>query len=168
MADDPLLALLQQQLTGGLSLGESVEQLAQSDPKLGQIAQLLAQREEHLQKELDRQELEEQQLQDVQRMDDRRERAAALRRHVEEMAAEMEALLARLDEVAGALGACPSCWGEQSACRWCRGRGRPGFMPPDPDGFDHLVMPAVRVHAYLRRRDAAEHDHQPTQERSAS
>lgn len=174
MAGDPLIDLLQQQLTGGADLSDSIGKLAQSDPRLGQIAQFIAKREEQLQEELDRQELEEQQRQqEVQRLDGRRERADALRHHVEEMAAELDTLRATLDEVAGALGACPSCWGEQPGCRWCRGRGRAGFMPPDPESFDRLVMPAVRVHAHLHRRDIPKRDHQPTdhqptKERSAS
>lgn len=163
-----MLTLLQQHLAGGASLGDGIAQLAQSDPQLGQIAQLLAQREEQLQKDLARQEQEEQQREEeAGRLEERRERAGALRHLVDEMAADLDTLRTRLDDLAAALGACPGCWGEDPSCRWCRGRGGPGFMPPDPDGFDHLVMPAVRVRASVRRRDHAARSDDSPQERSA-
>jgi len=63
---------------------------------------------------------------------------------------ELDALREMNDTLAAALGACPLCWGGEPACA-CRGRGRAGARPPDPELFDELVMPAVRrVHA-LRR-----------------
>src|SRR5262249_38258252 len=144
--------LLRQQLAGGPSLQESLGQLAQSDPQLGSIAQLLAQREEQLQRDLERQEQEELlDQQEADRLGDRRQRAAALREHLEGSTAEVESLRARLAEIAEALGACRACFGADRACPWCRGRGGPGFMPPEPDGFNHLVMPAVRLHVRLCR-----------------
>lgn len=39
----------------------------------------------------------------------------------------------KLDGLAEALGACAECWGEDPACRRCRGRGRPGYYLPDTD-----------------------------------
>jgi len=48
------------------------------------------------------------------------------------------------DTLASALGACPYCWGGDDCCRVCRGRGRPGYAPPDPDLFEELVVPAVQ------------------------
>ena len=54
------------------------------------------------------------------------------------------------DRLAAALGACPACWGEDPSCRWCRGRGAPGALAPDPEEFTTWVVPAVRAHVRLR------------------
>jgi multidrug efflux pump subunit AcrA (membrane-fusion protein) len=139
-------------------------QVAQSDPQIGQVAQLLAQREETLTKELARQELEEaQRTEEARRTAARRDQADGLRQLVEELKADLDSLRTMLDGVAAALGACPSCWGEDPTCRWCRGRGGPGSMPPDPDGFDRLILPAVRVQALLHRRASTQADQHLTQ-----
>jgi hypothetical protein len=58
---------------------------------------------------------------------------------------ELVALRERTDTLAAALGACCLCWGADSACRVCRGRGRPGFSQPDEESFVELVLPAVRA-----------------------
>jgi hypothetical protein len=47
------------------------------------------------------------------------------------------------DTLAAALGACQYCWGGDRQCRVCRGRGRPGYAPPDAELFNELVLPAV-------------------------
>ena len=39
----------------------------------------------------------------------------------------------RLTDLAAAMGACGICWGEDPACRGCRGRGRPGMVRPDQE-----------------------------------
>ncbi len=44
---------------------------------------------------------------------------------------ENQRLRERLDQLAEGLGACGECWGEDPACRRCRGRGRPGYYLPD-------------------------------------
>ena len=72
-----------------------------------------------------------------------REDVAALR-------AELADLRQANDTMAFALGACPYCWGGDLSCRACRGRGRPGYAPPDPALFQEFVVPALR-----RVRDAA-------------
>jgi len=48
------------------------------------------------------------------------------------------------DTLASALGACPICWGGDRGCEVCRGRGRPGYRPPDPALFNELVVPAIQ------------------------
>lgn len=73
----------------------------------------------------------------------------------EDEAAELRAELADLrqanDTMAAALGACPYCWGGDVTCRVCRGRGRPGYAPPDPALFHQFVFPALqRVRAEQR------------------
>jgi hypothetical protein len=42
--------------------------------------------------------------------------------------------------VAAALGAC-ECWGFDSGCRFCHGRGEPGFREPNVEAFTALVVP---------------------------
>jgi hypothetical protein len=59
--------------------------------------------------------------------------------------AEVQELRLRCDALASALGACPLCWGVETACRVCRGRGGPGFSTPDRELFNELVVPAVRM-----------------------
>jgi len=58
---------------------------------------------------------------------------------------ELEELRKRNDDLAHALGACPSCWGDALQCRNCRGRGRPGFSVPERQLFSIFVLPAVRM-----------------------
>lgn len=59
----------------------------------------------------------------------------------------------RLSRLAAALGACGICWGEDTACLGCRGRGKPGMMRPDPE------MRAELFGAQSRVRDASKHCH---------
>ncbi|GAB3422723.1 hypothetical protein [Flindersiella endophytica] len=164
-----MLALLQQQLTGGASMQDTIAKLAEGNPQLQQMTQLLAQREEQLQNDLDEQEqLDLQTEAEVQRDEQRRQRSEAVRRHFDDLTAELEGLRGLLDEVGAALGACPACFGTATGCRWCRGRGQPGFMPPDPAGFERLVMPAVRVHVRLRGLDSIDRTNQRTREGTRS
>lgn len=142
MTADPLGILLQQQLANG-------------DPEMAQLVQVLAQREEQLARDLEAREAEESARQEEARQAaERRDGADALRHLVDEMSSELDGLRRVLDEVAAALGACPSCWGDDPGCRWCRGRGHPGFMPPDRDAFDRLILPAVRTHVLVHRNPA--------------
>lgn len=76
--------------------------------------------------------------------------AARLTAHVGQLRAEVARTGERCDRLASALGACPACWGEDPACRWCRGRGAPGALAPDPEEFTAWVVPAVRAHVRLR------------------
>ncbi|MBL0925985.1 MAG: hypothetical protein IBJ12_16150 [Sphingomonadaceae bacterium] len=59
----------------------------------------------------------------------------------------------RLSRLAAALGACGICWGEDSSCLGCRGRGRPGMMRPDPEMRAELFGTQSPV------RDASKHCH---------
>jgi hypothetical protein len=58
--------------------------------------------------------------------------------------AEVQALRARNDVLAAALGACHLCWGEDFGCGSCRGRGSPGARRPEPVSFRRYVTPALR------------------------
>lgn len=59
----------------------------------------------------------------------------------------------RLSRLAAALGACGICWGEDTACLGCRGRGKPGMLRPDPE------MRADLFGAQSPVRDASQHRH---------
>lgn len=58
---------------------------------------------------------------------------------------ELRRLRDRNRRLAGALGACDSCWGEEPDCADCQGRGRPGRALPDDGLFAEIVMPVVRL-----------------------
>jgi uncharacterized membrane protein YccC len=167
MTDVDVIELLQRQLAAGQSLQQCVSELAQADPKLAPIVELLAQREQDARSdpgpderpaEVERPELD--------LLEEYRRQGPALRQHFDEITAELDALRDRLGELAGALGACPACFGENRSCQWCRGRGVPGFMPPEPAHFNRLVMPAVQLHARLHGRRITEVDNKATRERS--
>lgn len=70
---------------------------------------------------------------------------AELRARIQSLSHELSTLRDREDILAEALGACCLCWGEDSQCRACRGRGRPGYAMPDEELFEELVLPAVQM-----------------------
>ena len=74
----------------------------------------------------------------------------SIRVGTQEIIAEVQRLRSFSDDLAAALGACPECWGTESGCRLCRGRGSPGCMPPDTGLFARWVAPALK--AWLPRR----------------
>jgi hypothetical protein len=78
-----------------------------------------------------------------------------LRARIQSLANELNALRDREDILAEALGACCLCWGEDSQCRACRGRGRPGFAMPDEELFEELILPAVQTMRTRRIRIAS-------------
>jgi multidrug efflux pump subunit AcrA (membrane-fusion protein) len=75
-----------------------------------------------------------------------------LRRQVESMYAELRLLRERNESLASALGACCLCWGKDPECRFCHGRGAPGFSIPDESLFGELVFPAIRIMQVHRAR----------------
>jgi hypothetical protein len=68
-----------------------------------------------------------------------------LQQRVEAMSFELRTLRERCDLLAAALGACCLCWGQDPACRACRGRGRPGYAIPDEPLVHEFVLPAIRT-----------------------
>jgi hypothetical protein len=69
---------------------------------------------------------------------------ADLKALTEKMSAELDALRARNDMLATALGACHLCWGEDSACSYCGGAGCVGGFVIDAGFFEQVVGPALR------------------------
>jgi hypothetical protein len=78
-----------------------------------------------------------------------------LRRQVESMFAELKVLRERTDSLAAALGACCLCWGQDPECRFCHGRGAPGYTMPDETLLAQLVLPAIRILQVHRARSGA-------------
>jgi hypothetical protein len=148
-----LVELLRRQLAGE-STADLLGEATGDNPQLGQLAELLRQREEKLQRDLAAAEQAEAlEAEEASRLAERQERAEGVRHRVAELTAQLDAACSMLDDLAAALGACPDCFGTDDACRWCRGRGAPGFTNSDPDLFDRLVRPAVVRHARLHRRE---------------
>lgn len=169
MPDADVVEVLKQQLASGQSLEQTVKNLAQNDPQLAPIVQALTDREAEREHGIEQEELQaEQERQQLEDAAEHRRRTTALRTHFDELVLELDALRERLTELAGALGACPECLGDDPGCRWCRGRGAPGFMPPEPVAFQRLVMPALQLQARLHGRQIAAVDRGSTDERSAS
>jgi hypothetical protein len=98
---------------------------------------------------LDRQKIESAQV----RSQEMTKAVNQLRQKVDNMYAELEELRARNDMLAAALGACYLCWGDDSKCEVCGGKGYPGFFPADKQHFRSLVMPAV----YRQKQESSVH-----------
>ena len=181
MTDNPITALLQQHLNG-VDISGQLTEMMQADPQLAPMAQLLADRQTQLQAQIDsqhedevllndeitlreRDELIEQQNRDIEQLDSQ---AQVLHRRLERATGEIQRLRSMLDLVAAALGACPSCLGENPECLLCRGRGVPGSLPPDPESFTAVVWPAVRAaHSYQCSRTVRGRGKSDAQERIA-
>jgi len=54
-------------------------------------------------------------------------------------------LLAHSELLAGAIGACPECWGEDPQCTFCDGDGGPGAFLPEDESFEEFVKPVLRM-----------------------
>jgi hypothetical protein len=165
---EPAVRLLERHASGELDRDDVLDELAAGDPRISLVRRLMAVGGSIA----DGQEAEPSEARDAlehaQRMtDDARRLAESVRREFEGVSAELTGLRARLDDLAAALGACPGCWGEDPGCGWCRGRGRPGRLDPDPDAFGRLVMPAVRVEIAIRRRDGRDRGTGTDERRSA-
>lgn len=78
-------------------------------------------------------------------LDRLRYRYQQMAEQIQEMSEELDALQARNDDLADALGACYLCWGENPICPDCAGRGIPGSRPLDPILYRELILPAVRA-----------------------
>lgn len=97
-----------------------------------------------------------------------RRRHVALRR----LKVELEFQRGIGDTLAAALGACYLCWGTDSECDKCGGRGVPGWSMPDRELFRRCVQPAIlRLEENSRLREGKLRDlrgQKQSQERSPS
>ena len=67
-----------------------------------------------------------------------------LKEMADRMSSELDALRARNDMLAAALGACHLCWGDDRKCQYCQGAGRIGAYVIERPLFDEVIGPAVR------------------------
>lgn len=107
-----------------------MQSFAQQNPTLAWVAQMLqAQRQNSEALPVD--DAESQALREA--LADSEQRAQKLERIARRLSAELEAANARLADLAAAFGACGLCWGDDSRCPSCRGRGKPGRFAPDQE-----------------------------------
>lgn len=66
-----------------------------------------------------------------------------LTQRIADLEADLESAGHFEEDIAVALGACPLCWGEEVQCRSCRGRGKPGYFPHEPELFAYFIQPAL-------------------------
>jgi hypothetical protein len=137
---------------------------ARQNPELAWFAQLVAmQRQAAVQASAEPPELEAARTEVMTLAEHLRQseaRAEKLQRHARRLAAELDAALDRLSDLAAVLGACGLCWGEDRECRSCRGRGKPGMFAPEPATrsrfFAEAVEPAMRSNAAVTPTDHSE------------
>lgn len=123
----------------GVLVQQMLADAGASDPRMAMVAQLLAGR----------------QASSASGDDPRGEELATLAAQLAEAEARIEAMKRdgrrlihahqacrdRLGQLAAALGACGLCWGDDSNCPSCRGRGRPGMVRPDVELRARLLGP---------------------------
>lgn len=90
-----------------------------------------------------------------------------LRRENERLREINNGLLAHSELLAGAVGACPECWGEDSDCKCCEGDGGPGAFLPEHDSFDEFVRPVLHMlrESMIRKRRQRDQPNSPPQEK---
>lgn len=160
--DQAMLGKIQQHLASGGQLSEMLPDLDPANPAVGLVSQMLAQRQQRLEAELEQSRLEpppatqedfqqqleleaQRQAEALRNQEHHRQRMEKLRHRFEEMDAELRWSRRKLDDLAQALGACPTCWGEDPRCRLCRGRGKSGFLMPEPEYFERYVTPILQL-----------------------
>lgn len=118
----------------------------EDDPTVGLIARYLVQSQTEQDEEAPSDDEDEEDSPEVDeaRAEERARVFGQLRRTMEEMYEELEALRERNETLAAALGACHLCWGEDFGCEVCGGTGGPGSSMPDGPLLARLVVPAAR------------------------
>jgi hypothetical protein len=128
---------------GKAALQSLLAQAAEADPATAAVVQLLAQRDAS---PLERESEPDDDATVARReaVERRRTAVARVRGQLEALGDRMAALEARDARFAHALGACPTCWGEEANCPVCNGAGRAGWRRPDQPLFEALIQPALR------------------------
>ena len=149
-----LMAVMQQHLDGA-PLDQTLTRLTEEDPQLAAVAQLLAQREQSLEADLEQQEREdeEERLRAAEE-ESRRQVTQRLHEHIEALTGELERLRQSVEILGLGLGACPSCLGTDAECPLCHGRGLPGSLPPTKRNSTGSCSPPC-AHGPTRRRAGA-------------
>jgi len=119
-----------------------LQALAQQNPTLAWMAQLLDAQRQAAAAAVDNTEPDETAALRV-ALAESEQRVQKLGRVALRLRAELEAAQARLADLAAAFGACGLCWGEDPYCAGCRGRGRPGRFHPDHALQQRLFAPVA-------------------------
>jgi hypothetical protein len=146
-------------VAGGRSMQDMLAQLAQSNPKLSSLLQQMNTRSAPgVVVDAETNEVAGPSARE-EFVEDANSAAIAMTEEIRGQAQAAMADLAiyaeRTDRCAAALGACGLCWGEDTNCRACRGRGRPGFALPDEMLFEEMIVPAIRMLRAHRARPGA-------------
>jgi hypothetical protein len=155
-ADILMQALLARNESGdgsnGASPAEMLAQLAQSNPRMAPIVRHLQERLAGSSRNVDTVPEKDETASEIAKKKKKGELPGhnrELESLAEKMFAELEALRARNDMLATALGACHLCWGEDQECSYCNGAGRVGAYVINRNLFEQAIGPAV---CQLRRR----------------
>lgn len=84
-------------------------------------------------------------------------RREEIKRKILRLQEEHRNLSERNNNIAEALGACRLCWGEDSSCDFCRGRGSPGFFPLDEELFEYYITPVLIRMDLVKPEDSLTH-----------
>jgi len=148
-----LLELLtaRKQQGGGIASQEVLARLAESDPRMGLLAQYLSSRDA-VEAETNASEDDggATEMEVEAAMESRQTEPAPAapagpsRQQRQRLLAELSELRERNDTLAAALGACYLCWGADPACPECAGKGGPGSAAPDAKLFQQIIVPAIK------------------------
>lgn len=119
-------------------------QLGQDDPRMAALCRFLVQRQNDATQAVVSAAPVAETVSDDDALAQLQARHERLREIAHAMRRELHALRDRDAITAAALGACQDCWGSDSDCPQCHGRGRPGCYRPDPALYARTVAPAVR------------------------
>ena len=125
------------------NMQQVLEQMAADNPKLKAIMDLMKQ-QRHEQEE----NVEQQNLAQILRKETAKKKRLLIKVH--HLEKELQVLEYFLEELALALGACPSCWATDDDCQYCEGNGHPGAFRPDKKLFAQYVLPAVRQMPWIQ------------------
>ena len=132
-------------MNGNPMLEQMLMQQFGDDPQMQAIFSMMQQRQSD-RTNGEAGELEEKQV-ELEHCQARFKKAVTLIERQKKVIAQLQHQLEQLDgfqeDLALALGACTLCWGEDAACRACRGRGKPGIFQPDETLFNAWVLPAT-------------------------
>jgi hypothetical protein len=182
LSDDPSLSVLIDVLSGTgkidtLSLLRSqLDAQTRDNPKVALLLRLLERRQQQASEPQAEAvpDSEEEALSEHEEAaeETRRQRAHDIKKleeTVNKVYAELEALRARNDSVAAALGACHMCFGEDPLCEECDGLGLPGSLTPEPAAFRKYVLPAFcRAKAVETQRGGSAPKREHASERRAN
>lgn len=118
--------------------------LARRNPDLAWMTQMIAAQRQAAVQRLPEEDPRDAQIAELnEQLEQAQARFARLRRIARRLSGELETTRGFLADLAAAFGACGLCWGEDTRCPSCRGRGKPGRFDPDPELRLRFCVPHV-------------------------